>query len=134
MKPHTTSIAVEPSRRRAFGEVQEKAAAQYLIAQGLELISANYQCKLGEIDLIMRDTTCLVFVEVRFRRSLAYGTPAESVDYRKQRKLMRTAQSYLKSLQLTNRAPCRFDVLGISPGQKSGSFHFDWIQSAFEMA
>ncbi len=133
MKPPADSITTEPARRRAFGEAQERAAAQYLAAQGLELIGANYQCKLGEIDLIMRSPTCLVFVEVRYRRSLTYGTPAESVDYRKQRKLVRTAQSYLKLLRLTNRLPCRFDVLGITPGQTPGSLQYDWIQGAFGM-
>lgn len=132
--PHSNSSRTEPSRRRAFGEAQEKAAARFLMAHGLELIDSNFQCKLGEIDLIMRSADSLVFVEVRYRRSIAYGTPAESVDYRKQRKLMRTAQSYLKSMQLTNHIPCRFDVLGISPGQKPGSLSYDWIQGAFEMS
>lgn len=133
MKPHSTPTRIEPSRRRAFGEAQERAAANYLVSQGLQMICANFQCKLGEIDLIMRSPTSLIFVEVRYRRSLAYGTPAESVNYRKQRKLMRTAQSYLKSLQLTNRIPCRFDVLGISPGREPGTLRFDWVQGAFEM-
>ena len=134
MNTHSNSIKTAPSRRRAFGEAQEKAAAQYLMSQGLELVGANFQCKLGEIDLIMRSPASLIFVEVRYRRSPAYGTAAESVDYRKQRKLMRTAQSYLKSLHLTNRVSCRFDVLGISPGLKPGSLSFDWIQGAFEMS
>ena len=134
MKPHANLSGTDPCRRRAFGEAQEKAAARYLISQGLTLVCANFQCKLGEIDLIMRSSTSLIFVEVRYRRSLAYGTPAESVDYRKQRKLTRTAHSYLKTLQLTNRVPCRFDVLGISPGREPGSLSFDWIQGAFEVA
>ncbi|OGT70778.1 MAG: YraN family protein [Gammaproteobacteria bacterium RIFCSPLOWO2_02_FULL_57_10] len=133
MNPRSNPIRIEPSRRRAFGEAQERAAADYLVAQGLQMICANFQCKLGEIDLIMRSPTSLIFVEVRYRRSTAYGTPAESVNYRKQLKLMRTAQSYLKSLQLTNRIPCRFDILGISPGPQPGSLSFDWIQGAFDM-
>lgn len=134
MKHLSNFIKTEPSHRRAFGEAQEKTAARYLESHGLELIGTNFQCKLGEIDLIMRSADSLVFVEVRYRRSLAFGSPAESVDYRKQRKLTRTAQSYLKSLQLTNRIPCRFDVLGISPGMEPGSLRFDWVQGAFEMA
>lgn len=134
MKTPPYPSRTEPVGRRAFGEAQEQTAARYLETQGLQLICSNYQCKLGEIDLIMRSEVCLVFVEVRYRRSLAFGTPAESVNYRKQRKLVRTAQSYLKMLQLTNHIPCRFDVLGMSPGRQPGSLHFDWIQSAFEIA
>lgn len=122
-----------PQERRAFGEEQEKIAAQYLVAQGLQLIALNYQCKLGEIDLIMRTRSELVFVEVRYRRSIAYGTPAETVDSRKQRKLLRTAQYYLKTMHLTNHVSCRFDVLGLSPGIADGELCFDWVPHAFQL-
>ena len=118
---------------RAFGEQQEKIAARYLTEQGLQLICMNYQNKLGEIDLIMRAAGELVFVEVRYRRSSRFGSAVESVDYRKQRKLWRTAQCYLKTLHLTNRIPCRFDILGISPGRSGQSLQFDWIQGAFQL-
>lgn len=118
---------------RAFGEQQEKIAAHYLAKQGLQLICMNYQNKLGEIDLIMRTARELVFVEVRYRRSSKFGSAVESVDYRKQRKLWRTAQCYLKALHLTNHIPCRFDILGISPGKPGQSLQFDWIQGAFQL-
>ena len=118
---------------RAFGEQQEKIAARYLTEQGLQLICMNYQNKLGEIDLIMRAAGELVFVEVRYRRSSRFGSAVESVDYRKQRKLWRTAQCYLKTLHLTNRIPCRFDILGISPGRSGQSLQFDWIQGAIQL-
>lgn len=118
---------------RAFGEQQEKLAARYLSEQGLQLICMNYQNKLGEIDLIMRTPRELVFVEVRYRRSSIFGSAVESVDRRKQRKLWRTAQCYLKTLHLTNRIPCRFDILGISPGKAGQSLQFDWIQGAFQL-
>lgn len=118
---------------RAFGEQQEKIAARYLAEQGLQLICMNYQNKLGEIDLVMRTARELVFVEVRYRRSSTFGSAAESVDYHKQRKLWRAAQCYLKTLQLTNRIPCRFDILGISPGKPGQPLQFDWIQGAFQL-
>ncbi len=118
---------------RAFGEQQEKLAARYLTEQGLQLICMNYQNKLGEIDLIMRTPRELVFVEGRYRRSSNFGSAVESVDRRKQRKLWRTAQCYLKTLQLTNRIPCRFDILGISPGKSGQCPEFDWIQGAFQL-
>ena len=86
----------------------------------------NYRSRRGEIDLIMRDARTLVFVEVRFRASTRFGTPAESVDVRKQRKLAATAAHYLQSNQ-TN-LPCRFDVIALS-----GTNHIDWIRNAFNV-
>ena len=124
----------QPRDRRAFGEALEKIAARYLHAQGLSYVCSNFQCKVGEIDLIMRSATELVFVEVRYRRSLAFGTPAETVNRRKQRKLVRAAQYYLSTRQLTNHVRCRFDVLGISPAGQSHELHFDWIQGAFQVS
>jgi Holliday junction resolvase-like predicted endonuclease len=61
----------KPARagKRAFGEAKESEAASFLVRQGLTLVCRNFQCKLGEIDLVMRSNDTLVFVEVRFRRS-----------------------------------------------------------------
>lgn len=119
------------SGKRAFGEAIEKDAADFLSQQGLTLVSRNFQCKLGEIDLIMRHRDTLVFVEVRYRKSTAYGSAAATVDHRKQRKLVRTAQFYLVRSGLRDHMPCRFDVLGIGPAAIGTGLQFDWIKSAF---
>ena len=58
------------------GDLAEYEAKNYLISQGLLLLEKNYACKLGEIDLIMEDKGCIVFVEVRFRKSNAFGGAA----------------------------------------------------------
>ena len=77
--------------RVAQGTAAEDLALRYLEARGLSLVTRNFRCRTGELDLIMRDGEHLVFVEVRSRRSTRYGTPAESVTRTKQQRLLRAA-------------------------------------------
>ncbi len=109
------------------GKNAEQRARQHLEEQGLKLLETNYRCKRGEIDLIMQDTETLVFIEVRYRKSNAYGSAVESVTTSKQNRLVAAARHYLQ----TNRSnrPCRFDVVGIT-GQNV--FKIEWIKDAFE--
>ncbi|GAB3092874.1 YraN family protein [Aestuariicella hydrocarbonica] len=101
------------SQTRKEGDLREKQAEQFLTTRGLKLVARNYLCKLGEIDLIMRDRDHLVFVEVRYRKSTRFGSASETVDFRKQQKLIRTAQYYLQSHPQLGTPPCRFDVVAI---------------------
>lgn len=117
---------------RAFGLELETIALQHLSSQGLQLVCRNFLCKLGEIDLIMLDGKTLVFVEVRYRRSSRFGSPVETVDRRKQRKLVRTAQLYLAMHYGAQSVACRFDILGMTPGCSALSYHFDWRRNAFD--
>ena len=108
----------------------EDLARDYLLAQGLHLLQANYRCRCGEIDLIMRDGQTICFIEVRFRKSLAFGGAAASITAAKQRKVVKAALFYLAGRQsLMNRA-LRFDALLIQQ-QATGSHDFDWIKGAF---
>lgn len=92
-------------------------------------MTSNYRCRQGEIDLIARDGDCLVFVEVRCKRTDAYGTPAESVTLAKQRKIILTAQHYLYTNALTD-IDCRFDVVEV--GFKDDKLYTkEVIQNAF---
>jgi putative endonuclease len=120
--------SIPPAQRHQAGRAVEQLAARYLTGQGLRLIETNYQCRLGEIDLIMRDAEFLVFVEVRFRTHRDFICPIASINHRKQQKLLRTALTYLKHHGLSNSVPCRFDVLGIS--QQEGKCDFQWIRDA----
>jgi len=122
----------EPGKR-AFGMQLEAVAARYLARQGMSLLCRNFQCKLGEIDLVMRDGNTLVFVEVRFRRGSTHGNACATVDWRKQRKVQRAAQVYLLRSGLRERHPCRFDVLGITREPVKGALQFDWIPAAFTL-
>jgi putative endonuclease len=109
----------------AIGERKEQLAERYLHAQGLRLLTRNYRCSLGEIDLIMQHGDCLVFVEVRYRKSDRFGSAAASVTPSKQRRIILTAQHYLQ--RHPTRQDCRFDVLAIS-----GSDTIEWIENAFQ--
>lgn len=115
--------------KREFGEKLEQFAAKELNNAGLKIIAQNYLCKMGEIDLIARDGDNLVFVEVRYRKSLQFGGSVESVDRKKQRRITLAAEHYLQTHKLTNKVPCRFDIFAIS-GQNNG-LDFNWIKAAF---
>lgn len=97
--------------RQIQGQAGEDAALAYLAAHGLRLVERNFRCKLGEIDLIMRDGPGLVFVEVRRRSSASHGGAVASITPAKQRRLTRAAQYYL--LRHKPLPPCRFDVVAI---------------------
>lgn len=114
---------------KVVGDDAESQACDYLQQQGLTLVERNYRTRRGEIDLIMRHNTTLVFVEVRLRGSDRFGSAAESVTARKQRRIITAAQHYLQ--QQPNPPICRFDVLAIS-GKTDRSI--DWIPNAFQTA
>ena len=100
---------------RLLGRWGESLAAQELRRQGCEILEAGWRCRFGEIDLIVRDGPCLCFVEVKLRRSDAYGTAGAFVDRRKQEKLRTSAQLYLAE-HPTGLQP-RFDVVEIHAPQ-----------------
>ncbi len=112
------------TNQRITGKKAEDVACSFLQRNGLVLIQRNYHSRYGEIDLIMQDTNTLVFVEVRYRSSVKFGSAAESVDSNKQRKLVFTANHYLQK-NPTNQ-PTRFDVVALLPNQQP-----EWITNAF---
>lgn len=112
---------------RKIGLAIEQQAQAYLEAQGLKWVSSNYQCRLGEIDLIMREGDYLVFIEVRARSSAMYGGAAASITYGKRQKIIKTASHYLLSNKLTDKQPTRFDVLSFE-GEIP---QINWIKNAF---
>ena len=115
--------------RRARGNVAEDAARTELKRAGLREIAANANYRGGELDLVMDDAGTLVFVEVRYRRSRAFGGGAASVDIRKRRKLVLAAQLFLASHRQYAQAPCRFDVVEADGDPAAPRLH--WIKDAF---
>jgi putative endonuclease len=109
------------------GREAETRAWQYLESRGLRLLQRNYRSRRGEIDLVLQDQDSLVFVEVRFRRESRFGSGAESVDWRKQSKLIACAQHYLQNHPGIARQPCRFDVISVGGPEES----IEWIRNAF---
>ena len=119
-----------PSATQSVGAEKEAQALAWLCAQGLLPVTRNFRCRFGEIDLVMLDGDCLVFVEVRFRSSNHYYSAAESVGPAKQRKLIVSAQLFLKSERRFRDRCCRFDVIAIDrlhPQQSA----IQWIKDAF---
>lgn len=108
------------------GLAAEQLAETYLTKQGLKLVTKNYHCRFGEIDLIMQDDDCLVFVEVRLRSNATFGSAASSITTKKQQKLILTAQHYL---QQNGDQQCRFDALLM---RKVSNAEIEWIRNAFE--
>ncbi len=111
------------------GRAAEQAARHYLEQQGLQLIAANYACRLGELDLVMREPASLVFVEVRYRSRNDFGSPQESLGYRKRQRLWRTAEHFLQHHPRWQTLPCRFDMIAATPDH-SGGFLLEWLQNA----
>ncbi len=116
--------------KKETGNHAETAACNYLQRQGLKLVERNYLCKRGEIDLIMRDGQNTVFVEVRYRRNDRFGSSAESVDWRKQSKLLATAEHYLQQHPKAAQSACRFDVVALTTENAQQKIH--WIEDAFQ--
>jgi len=120
---------------RDVGLRWEQAACDYLKTQGMQLLTRNFHCRFGEIDLVMcdtgaRDKNCIVFVEVRFRRSNSRGGGLASVGPAKRAKLRNAAEVFLQSNpRLANQA-CRFDVIACSGTPRHP--RFEWIRNAFE--
>jgi putative endonuclease len=98
--------------RSSLGERGETAACGFLKDRGYEILEKNYKCKLGEIDVIARRRGRLAFIEIKTRTSAQFGLPQEAVDLRKQEKIFKVAQWYLKTKKLS-RSPIAFDVVAI---------------------
>ncbi len=121
-RDHTLALN-SPSQKK--GEVFEHKAANFLRDKGWELLENNFRCKLGEIDLIMKDENTIVFVEVRYRHQKSFGSATESINYHKQVKIINTANYFLTQSNWHNKYPCRFDVVTFE-GQQ-----IHWIKNAF---
>jgi putative endonuclease len=111
---------------RDAGMLAEDLALAHLKQHGLELLERNFRCRMGEIDLIMRDGETLVFVEVRLRSRSAFASAAESIDARKQRRIVMAARYYLSGRP---ERPCRFDCVVLD---RASADAVEWIRSAFE--
>ena len=109
------------------GLAAEKLAATFLANQGLKLVTQNYHCRFGEIDLIMTDASTLVFIEVRLRSNKQFGSAAASITLQKQQKLILTAQHYLQ--QHGDKRACRFDVLLMDKVELGA---VTWLKNALE--
>jgi len=112
---------------KIIGQKGENIAKNYLIKHGYRIIESNFRTKIGEIDIIAKKNKLIVFVEVKTRSNLLFGCPYEAVDYRKQQKIIKTAQYYLlqnKHLSIQY----RFDIIEVFANQ---NYRINHIENAF---
>lgn len=119
-------------RRMETGRSGEAVASRHLELQGYVILARNWRCKLGEVDIVAGRGGMVIFVEVRTRRGTSrFGTPAESVDARKQARLRRIAQAYLLAHGWPDEAAVRFDVMDIRWPAKDGQPQIRHHEAAF---
>lgn len=111
--------------KRKTGKEYEDRAAQYLEANGVTILERNYRNRKGEIDLIGRDDTYLIFIEVKYRKDNQKGEPAEAVNFTKQRNICRVADYYRMTHGIGEFEAIRYDVVSCC-GEK-----VYWYQNAF---
>ena len=109
----------------ARGRIAEDLALDWLQRQGLQLVTRNFRCRGGEIDLVMRQGQELVFIEVRARARASHGGAAASITSSKQAKLLLAAQVYLQRFK--SLPPCRIDVLALDGDR------IEWLRGAITM-
>ena len=111
--------------RAAAGARAERLAEDYLAQRGLVVIERNFRCRMGEIDLILRDGDALVFAEVRLRSGKEFGGAAASVTAEKQSRIAAAARHFLAGKR---ERPCRFDVVLL---HRLAPDAIEWIKDAF---
>ena len=94
------------------GLLGERAAKKHLQRNGLKFLTANFRSERGEVDLILRDSDCLVFVEVKTRSSEDWTRPAAAVNAERRRRLTRAALDYLRLLK-NPPVKIRFDIVEV---------------------
>jgi putative endonuclease len=99
----------------AVGAYGERLAARYLVGSGMQILDRNWRCDQGEIDIVAMDGTCLVIVEVKTRRTLAFGAPVEAVTAVKAARLRRLAGCWMTEHRsmVDSVADVRVDVVGV---------------------
>ena len=108
----------------------QKEAEDFLCSKGAQILERNYRTRSGEIDLIAHIENFIVFVEVKFRKGLTHGFPSESVGFRKQQKIIKTAMHYINYKKLVNQ-DFRFDVVEVL--LLDGKLYAKHIEDAFQV-
>lgn len=113
------------------GELGENLATKFLKGQKFSIITRNYRQNNGEIDIVAEDGDDLIFIEVKTRSSIKFGTPAEAVNFTKQQQIIRVAQEYISRHNLFHKN-IRFDVITVLL-KKDEIPEIELIKNAFEL-
>jgi putative endonuclease len=112
------------------GRTGEDAAERIYRSHGYRIVERNWRCRLGELDLVVRRGTTLVFCEVKTRRGATYGGGWQAVTWRKRAKLRALAEAYLASTP-TRRVDVRFDVASVAVAADGRSLDVQLFEDAF---
>jgi len=115
--------------RREVGKLGEKLARKFLKKRGYHIRETNFHCREGEIDIIAQQKDCLVFVEVRTKSNLDFGTPEESITQSKKEKLIASALSYINTHQNLP-SSWRIDVVAVELDQSGKTKRIELIENA----
>ena len=118
-----------PSKAQITGRLGEDAAAEYLKENNFLILDRNYRVKNAEIDIIAKDKGTITFIEVKTRKTLSKGLPAESVNYPKQKKIISAALYYIRENNIID-TRLRFDVIEVF--DKNGFYKINLIKNAFQ--
>ena len=117
--------------RQEVGKLGEKTAQKFLKKRGYRIRETGFRCPRGEIDIIAQQKDCLVFVEVRTKSNLDFGTPEESITQAKKKRLIALALTYTSTHQ--NLPPLwRIDVVAIELDDKGKTKRIELIENAVE--
>lgn len=97
---------------RKKGKIGEEIAVKYLLSKNYTILHRNFSVQTGEIDIVAEENKAIVFVEVKYRKNTLYGYPAEAVNFKKQSRILETAEYYIMYTGLEER-DIRFDVIEI---------------------
>ena len=120
------------SSTRTLGSQGERLAADYLERNGYRILARSFRTRYGEVDIIAADGDIIAFVEVKLRRSSAYGSPGEAIDRRKQMQIAEVARYFLSSRRFEE-VPCRFDSVLISHHDADDTFSCELVKDAFRL-
>jgi putative endonuclease len=115
--------------KKELGRYGEQRAVQYLQENGYKIISRNYYSRYGELDIVCQKQREIIFVEVKTRKTKLYGSPEESITYKKMQSMKKAALQYLHDYPAAFRG-LRFDVISIFIDHQ-GKEDINHIENAF---
>ena len=124
-----------PTEKRKFGDAGEKIACYFLKNKGYSILETNYQKRIGEIDVIAKLSNTLHFVEVKTRTNFSsnkFGAPQESVNYHKQKRLIKTALFYLLENKYSDNTNWQIDVIAITIDKNKNTAKINHIKNAVD--
>ena len=124
-----------PTEKRKFGDFGEKIACYFLENKGYLILETNYQKRIGEIDIIAKLNDMLHFIEIKTRTNFSnnkFGAPQESVNYHKQKRLIKTALFYLLENKYSDNANWQIDVIAITIDKNKNTAKINHIKNAVD--